>query len=61
MNPAQTVIVVLVALAIWFLLFLLTRTFWCWYFKLNRIEKLLESIDQSLQQLPAVAQRKATP
>jgi hypothetical protein len=36
-------------------IFLATRWFWCWYFKINEMVKLLKSIDASLQQLPAVA------
>jgi len=44
-----------VVLAIAFLFFLVIREFWCWYFKINRVVKLLESIDASLRTLPTVA------
>jgi len=29
--------------------FLITRWFWCWYFKLNRIERLLEEIRDKIK------------
>jgi hypothetical protein len=40
------------------LFFLVTRWFWCWYFKINELVNLLKSIDASLQQLPAVAKAR---
>jgi hypothetical protein len=43
-------LVVAVAIAV----FLFLRTFWCWYWKISRAIALLESIDESLKQLPAV-------
>jgi len=33
-----------------FLIFLIMREFNCWYFKFNKIVKLLESIDSKLTQ-----------
>jgi hypothetical protein len=38
--------------------FVLLREFWCWYWKLNRMIELLQSIDESLKQLPAVSRNK---
>ena len=35
-------------------IFLAIRQFWLWYFGASRIIALLESIDESLQHLPAV-------
>jgi len=43
-------------LAILVVVFLVLREFWCWYWKINRVVALLESIDESLKQLPAVRQ-----
>lgn len=34
--------------------FILTREFWLWYWKINRIESLLEQLHEDLAQLPAV-------
>lgn len=51
----------LVGLAVLIGLFLLLREFWCWYWKLNRVVELLESIDQSLKQLPAVSRNRTSP
>jgi hypothetical protein len=42
-------------------LFLICRNIVLWYWKINRIVSLLESIDDSLKQLPAVANRRAVP
>ena len=36
--------------------FLLIRAFWWWYWGIDRFVELLESIDASLKQLPAVQQ-----
>lgn len=47
-------ITLLVTLIVFVGLFLLLREFWCWYWKINRAIALLESIDESLKQLPAV-------
>ncbi len=38
------------------LLFLAVRSFWLWYWRINRMIVLLESIDESLKQLPVVRQ-----
>lgn len=38
------------------LLFVAVRSFWLWYWRINRAIALLESIDESLKQLPAVRQ-----
>jgi hypothetical protein len=54
LGPSQlSLIAVLLVLSL--VIFLATRWFWCWYFKINEMVKLLKSIDASLQQLPAVA------
>ncbi|MDP3058095.1 MAG: hypothetical protein Q8N36_01355 [bacterium] len=34
-----------------FLIFLVFREFWCWYFKLNQISSHLGSIDKKLGQM----------
>jgi hypothetical protein len=52
---------VLVGLVTVIVLFLILREFWCWYWKLNRMVELLESIDSSLKQLPAVSRARAVP
>jgi len=52
-SPAHLVI-----LAILLAFFLLIREFWCWYFKINRVVKLLESIDASLRTLPSAAKSR---
>jgi len=48
----------IVGLAIVFVFFLLIREFWCWYFKINKVVQLLESIDASLRTLPSVAKSR---
>jgi len=45
-------------IVLFFIVFFITRWFWCWYFKINQVVKVLESIDLSLRQLPAVANKK---
>lgn len=45
-------------LSVCFALFLLFRAYVLWYFKINRAVALLESIDRSLQQLPAVREAR---
>ena len=52
----------IILLGIVFLIFLVIREFWTWYWKINRMVALLVSIDQSLKALPAVQQlRKDAP
>jgi len=57
LGPSQlTLIAVFLLLSL--VIFLVTRWFWCWYFKINEMVNLLKSIDASLQQLPAVAKSR---
>jgi hypothetical protein len=49
---------VIVSIAIIVVVFLVLREVWCWYWKINRMVALLESIDESLKQLPAVTRNK---
>lgn len=44
----------LILLAVQLLFLILIRPLVLWYFKINRVTKLLASIDLSLQQLPVV-------
>ncbi len=53
-SPSHLAIFLVILLAF----FLLIREFWCWYFKLNKIVRLLESIDASLRTLPSVAKSR---
>jgi hypothetical protein len=55
MDSASAIIV---AILIGIVIFLVLREFWCWYWKINRAIALLESIDASLKQLPAVARNR---
>jgi hypothetical protein len=43
----------LLIFAIALVFFLVIREFWCWYFKINRVVRLLESIEASLRTLPS--------
>ncbi|HKV54935.1 MAG TPA: hypothetical protein VJN94_09855 [Candidatus Binataceae bacterium] len=52
MNNQPTVI--LIGIVVVVLVFLAIRRIICWYWKINRMVALLESIDSSLKQLPAV-------
>lgn len=48
----------ILSIAMVVVVFLVLREVWCWYWKINRMVALLESIDESLKQLPAVARNK---
>jgi hypothetical protein len=37
--------------------FFVLREVWCWYWKVNKVVALLESIDRTLKMLPAEGQR----
>lgn len=50
----SAVIVLVIAIVV----FLIFREVWCWYWKINEAIKLLQSIDESLKQLPAVARNR---
>ena len=43
MNLIAPLVVVIIVIA----LFLVLREFWCWYFKINRVIKLLEKIEEN--------------
>lgn len=47
---------ILTALAVGAIVFFILREFWCWYFKLNRIEELLEKIEKNTR--PAIQTSK---
>jgi hypothetical protein len=53
--------IVLILLGTQGLMLLLLRPLILWYFKINRAVKALESIDQSLQYLPAVQNQGRPP
>lgn len=40
------VLSIIVVIAFFLLLFYLTREFWCWYFKINRLVQLLEESNE---------------
>lgn len=40
----------LIGVLIFIVLLFLFREFWCWYFKINKIEKLLEKIEENTRQ-----------
>jgi hypothetical protein len=66
-SPAEILFWIGAASIFWVCVFLIARAFVLWYWKINRMVQLLESIDNSLKQLPAVArggqvqQRRAYP
>ena len=39
----------IIIIAILIIVFLITREFWCWYWKINEMKELLKSIDQNLE------------
>lgn len=46
MSNGISYIIVIVLISI--VIFLITREFWCWYWKINEIRDLLKSINQKL-------------
>lgn len=46
-NYYNVLIISIVAIVVSILFFLLLREFWCWYFKFNKIVKLLEKIESN--------------
>ncbi len=54
MNPADTWFLIYIGAVI--ALALAVREFWCWYFKLNQMVRLLTSIDESLKHPRGVRQ-----
>jgi hypothetical protein len=58
-DPNGVLISFLIAFGVGFVIFLILREFMCWYWKINLALKLLQSIDESLKQLPVVANRGA--
>jgi hypothetical protein len=57
-GPGEVVVYALIAVAVWFLISLILREFMCWYWKINQALRLLESIDESLKQLPTVSRSR---
>jgi hypothetical protein len=56
-NPANVrteVIYVLGGLIFVIIVILITREYWCWYFKINRIERLLREIVSTLKESKAL-------
>ncbi|HVA39543.1 MAG TPA: hypothetical protein VNF49_02680, partial [Candidatus Binataceae bacterium] len=58
LSAPSYLIAIALFLVLSFVIFLVTRWFWCWYFKINELVNLLKSIDASLRQLPAVAKAR---
>ena len=44
----ETIGIAIVIIVIMVIVFLITREFWCWYWKINEMKELLKSIDQKL-------------
>ena len=44
----ETISIAIIIIVIMVIVFLITREFWCWYWKINEIKELLKSIDQKL-------------
>jgi hypothetical protein len=47
----DNIIVIIIFIAISVAVFLITREFWCWYWKINQKLRTLESIDRRLEDL----------
>ena len=45
------IIIIIIFIAISIVVFLITREFWCWYWKINQKLRTLESIDRRLEEL----------
>jgi hypothetical protein len=56
-NPNSVIIVILVAVAIFFLV----REVICWYYKINDMVELLKSIDKKLDRLNYIEVNKSQP
>ena len=50
-NTALIVLSMLLMLSAWVIFRLLLREFYCWYYKINKTVRLLESIDKKLEEL----------
>jgi|GEM_PF-1578816 len=50
LSKAEIVFILLLVLALLFLIFLLIREFWCWYFKTTEISYFLEEISEKLSE-----------
>ena len=44
----ETIGIAVLIIVIAIIVFLITREFWCWYWKINEMKELLKSIDQKL-------------
>lgn len=47
-GAGQTILVAILGLAIIIIIFLILRNVFCWYWKINKMVKLLESMEQKL-------------
>jgi len=45
---ADSLLAALFVLVFWIIIFLILRAFWCWYWKINKIVSLLETISGKL-------------
>jgi hypothetical protein len=48
-NVSSLLIYLIGGIALTVILILVTRAYWCWYFKINKIERLLQEIASSLR------------
>jgi len=55
MSESGAISIVLIGIVM-LIVFLIIRELVCWYWKINRMVELMASIDESLKQMPAVAQ-----
>ena len=49
MNNSMMYVIIVIAVCI--LIFMVTREFWCWYFKINKNNELLEQILNELKKV----------
>ena len=54
----ETVGLILIGILVWIVIWFIAREVMCWYWKVNKIISLLESIDQRLTRL-TIVQRSA--
>ena len=47
----NTLTYILIYVVVCIIIFLITREFWCWYFKINKTTQLLEGILQELKKI----------
>jgi hypothetical protein len=56
MSGSEAIFIVVIGMVVMLFIFLIIRELVCWYWKINRMVELMASIDESLKQMPAVAQ-----